>query len=176
MSPIASKVLSEEHLKAIGLVAAEWSYTEVFLEQLIWEVASLEDFGSAITTHISSENRLDILASVTDLISLDESVKNRIYSLIATIKELRPLRNNIVHSVWLTNTYEVDGKYIKDMVAPKATKTKARGKVVTSKTPTTAKEISDLAVKIGTLALDLYHLQKEIEALRSNPELSALTE
>ncbi len=65
MPSLAKQILSDSHLKAIGLVAAEWSYTEVFLESLIWEVAGLDnERGYAMTTHVQSETRLFMLEAL----------------------------------------------------------------------------------------------------------------
>jgi hypothetical protein len=54
-----------EQLKAIGMVAAEWSYLESVVETAIWRLLDLdEDDGRAITTNVRMRDRLDMLRTL----------------------------------------------------------------------------------------------------------------
>jgi hypothetical protein len=182
VSSLAKQILSESHLKAIGLVAAEWSYTEVFLESLIWEVGDLHERGYAITTHIQSETRLFMLEALAETRVPSGATKAEIKKVVAEIRRLRTDRNNIVHSLWLSPAQPqgliTGAMFRKRKPTPKATKVQAKGKVVISSKPFTARQIMATVSEIADLVGKMGDLLSKIQKERENREavLKALLE
>jgi hypothetical protein len=165
---LAPQSLSAAHLKGIGLVAAEWSYTEMALQSLIWEVGLLFDHrrAASITTHLQSETRLHILATLAADWVRDKDNKKELAVIIAEIRRLRTERNNIVHSIWLVPTppkmhtlaeaLGVKKKKGGRRPTPNLIKVTAKGSLVFTQTPYSSKKILGVAEEIGKLVLRMY--------------------
>ena len=104
---VKDHTLHEEHLIAIGLIVVEWSLTEANVEHSLWALAEIDEFvGLALTTHMSSENRLLALETLSfgrPPKKINEKNHEALLKLLKRFKELRTRRNKIVHSVWRKN-------------------------------------------------------------------------
>ncbi len=177
-TPLAKSILSEGHLKAIGLVAAEWSYTETFLESLIWEVAGLDhERGYAITTHLQSETRIFILESLADTRIPNATIKADIKKVVAEIRRLRTDRNNIVHSLWMSPNPPGGGLISgalgakrKRKPTPKSIKIQAKGKVIITNKPYTSRQIMATVTEIADLVGRMSDLLDKIQKERKSRE------
>ena len=170
---LSSTFLSERHYKAIGLVAAEWSWAEQQLEQLIWEVVQINgEKGRALTTHLSSETRINILATLANT-ELSNTLKVELAGMVGRLRNLRTERNNIVHALWLSREPLRMGLIKSAMKrgrkpTPDLIKITAKGKLVISNKPFTAKQILSVAHEISRLVMDLYDLQLRIQNERQS--------
>lgn len=148
--------MSSNHIKAIGVVASQWSYAETLHELLIIKISELPiEQGQCITTHIGSETRINILESLIEIKAEDEQAKKDIKDLSAEMRRLRTERNNIIHSIWLPENageLKFDGRDSKKrkIIAHKAT---ARGILKRTKSTYTTKRIMEIADEINTLCI-----------------------
>jgi len=175
MRSLAKRFLTDSHLKAIGLVAAEWSYTELCLESLIWEIAGIRgNKGYAITTHIASETRINILSTLADTGLTNDDLKKDLTKIVARIRALRTERNNIVHSLWLSSKPEPPLGLIEAVIKrrrkpiPASVKITAKGKLNITNRPLTAKQILVVAAEIGDLVSDMYDLLERVRRDKSS--------
>lgn len=157
----AEVALTEPHLKAIGLVVAEWAWAEKALELVIWSLLGIEKMGGAVTTHLSSEVRLNIIETVVrDLLKEKDTEKllSRILKNIATFRKLRTERNNIAHALWGRTESEEpkelpSGK--RKVKSAHAYRTKAKGQFIRTVTPYKAAQIRRTAKSIAKLSFAL---------------------
>ena len=98
----STNILSDDHLKAIGLVTAEWATLEYFLHAAIWALADIENAGrgNAITDHL----RAPALAQAFDSLAYDKFGDSKDYEHIRGLsKEIGHLygeRNRYAHAHW----------------------------------------------------------------------------
>lgn len=94
--------LTDEHLKAIGLVAVNWSHIESTLSSIIWDIAKLRTMrGRAITTHLSEKTKGDMclaLANETFRGHPEEAELKEHITMI--LNQLHQKRNTIIHGLW----------------------------------------------------------------------------
>ena len=178
---LAKQSLTDSHLKAIGLVAAEWSYTELCLENLIWEVAGINQrHGHAITTHIPSETRINILQALADAIAMKDELNAELNSLLGRLREIRTKRNNIVHSLWISSKpipiftlAELMSKKRRRKPTPFSIKFSARGKLVIKNTLMKPKDVLAVAQEITALVTDMYGYLNKIKTAPKSKSLGA---
>lgn len=165
---MAKSILTDNHLKAIGLVAAEWAYGEMWLESIIWHFAKIDNVtGYAITTHIGSETRINIIETLADTRLTNPTLKAELKAVIARVRDLRTERNNIIHSLWVSNRQTVT---LADLLAkkrprkptPDSVRIKAKGSLKITNKPYTSKAIAATADKIGKLVNDMYNLLSKL--------------
>jgi len=170
---ISKTQLTQEHLKAIGLIVTEWSWVEHSIELIIWELAQIDpDKGRSITTHIQSETRLHILSSLTDSLIHDHNIKKQISQLADKVRKLRGERNNITHALWLKMRPQgLISKLMKlpqkGRFVPSTVKITAKGKVEFTTKPFTAAEIRDVAQRMSDLLDEIVDLQSKIREYRA---------
>lgn len=168
MSTLASYALTANHLKGIGLVAAEWSYCESSLESIIWQVAGIDsERGYAITTHIGSETRIHILGALAEKKVVSTTLKAELTTIVADLRRLRTERNNIVHSVWLSGgapnfstlaSRRERGRWPN----PDSVKITAKGKVIIHKKPISSNQIHAVAQEISDLLSRMHKFQSDL--------------
>jgi len=177
MTSVAKHFLTENHLKAIGLVVAEWSYTELFLEYLIWEIAQLDDYqGPAITTHLASETRIHILETLADTGLHNKTHKTELKDIVNRLRDLRTKRNNIVHAIWLSSKPLAPITLLtskKRKSIPASIRVKAKGKINITRVPFTSKEILSVASEITHLGSNMTDLVAKIQKDREGREAVA---
>ncbi|HLX82138.1 MAG TPA: hypothetical protein VKS43_16290 [Burkholderiales bacterium] len=178
MAILSTHILSKAQLAAIGALAAEWSYVELALETLIWEIIQVpSERGYAITTHIGSETRLHILLALLDRSVVDAAHRKEIGSIAAEFRRLRTERNNIVHAVWVTKLnkpfllrglLKIRGR----KPAAKLVKVTAKGSVKITNLSHSTKSISALASEVNSLLSRIYAIidarsaqRKRVQAL-----------
>ncbi len=180
MRSMARNVLTDNHLKAIGLVAAEWSWTEMCLENLIWEIAEINHYkGYAITTHLPSETRINILSALAHIGLANAALQKELNAIVARIRQLRTERNNIVHAIWLSSKPRESlglitgamGKRRKPV--PALFKITAKGKIIMTSKPLTAKQIFTVGAEIAQLVTEMYDLLERIQLHRKESTPSA---
>jgi hypothetical protein len=185
MAYISTQALSASHLNGIGLVASEWSYTEMVLEQLIWQVAGLDnERGYSITTHLGSETKINMLEALAVNRLPEPNLKTELKSCIDKLRLLRTDRNNIVHSIWLNPKNDpVSGLLLLGKQkggrrpTPNMVKITAKGKLKITNTPYPSKKIHGTATEISNLSFRMYGLldqMKESERKRQELALAVL--
>jgi hypothetical protein len=169
MSTLASFALTANHLKGIGLVAAEWSYCELALESIIWQVAGIDsERGYAITTHIGSETRIHIVGALAEKKVVTATLKTELKAIVAELRRLRTERNNIVHSVWLSGGGHPKFFTLASHMRrgrrpnPDSVKITAKGKVIIHRKPIPSKQIHAIAKEIGDLLSRMHKFQGEL--------------
>jgi hypothetical protein len=149
--------LSDDHYKAIGRVAANWSMIESSLERYIWFLLSWgEDVGRCVTTYMGFGQRMQTLLTLAhDTFSLNgESWReNELATLTRFLevdlnKNLRVERNNIVHGIWSRDDEDTLG----------VIKTVARKELHVAVQPHTPTTIEDLADRIEMAFIRLNEL------------------
>jgi hypothetical protein len=94
--------LTDEHLKAIGLVAVNWTYIENLLSSIIWDICNLRhNRGIAITTHLSERSRKDICNALAHETFRGHPEEQELKSHLQYVfDDLYPKRNKIIHASW----------------------------------------------------------------------------
>lgn len=110
-----SRDFPDEHLKAIGMVAVEWSYLEHWVMVVAIDLAGLKDpYGRILLTHMSMDNQLHAISASAKVRleaedEMDEDEHAELEDLMQGINPLRLKRNEIVHAFWFT--FQQDGKF-----------------------------------------------------------------
>ena len=163
MKIFSEMVLSKNHLIAIGNIAASWSYSEVHLELLIWQLMGIDsDRGNCVTTHLQSETKIHILESLAKKRLPIAGLKIEITQCVADIRRLRAERNNIVHGIWISKKFPKKMDQRGKKATPQIAKVTAKGEVKMTQTPWTAKKIMAIAVEIDNLNMRLVSLRIKI--------------
>lgn len=94
--------LNAEHRNAIGAVVLCWTELEAAIEYLLWGLLQTNvKRASAVTTHLSTTARLDMLEVLaTAHFGEGASEVAEVKELIKRVGDLRIERNNIVHGWW----------------------------------------------------------------------------
>jgi len=170
---LVKHTLTERHLKAIGLVSAEWSWTELCLEQLVWEVAQMDSpIGQVFTAHSSADARLNMLLTLSHLMQVDPDAQADLLTLAGRMKELKEQRNRVVHALWMSPRPATGGLISSAMKrrrkpVPLSFRVIARRKVVFSTKPIPAKEIEEVAQRIAHLSHDMMALRERLNERRN---------
>lgn len=97
------QVLDDAQLKAIGRVAAEWSYFESILELGIWGMAGIDPkYRRALTTELSAIERLKIFSALAhQRLAEDHEAISELDALTGKVHALNTRRNDVIHAEWL---------------------------------------------------------------------------
>src|SRR5690348_10241535 len=103
----SSRILSKEQLAAIGCVAIESTYAEIFVEEIIWDLCGLDDeHGKHLTDKVSMKSRLELLSRIgkqhTTKLQAEELTR-----IVSDFKIANEDRNTTIHGVWIR--YAADG-------------------------------------------------------------------
>jgi hypothetical protein len=92
--------VSEEHAAAIGYVAIRWSGVEEALRYVVARLLGIDGYGPIVIT--ANLNAPAILNLITVLLSLaaDDTLISTWQTLFVRHEELRPKRNEAIHSEW----------------------------------------------------------------------------
>jgi hypothetical protein len=139
---------TDDRLKAIGMVAAEYSYLESIVETAIWALAEIQDddIGRAITTHVRMGDRLNVLLTLfrlrrpADVNGADDLKKLR--NRIMGDGGVAPQRNDLVHGLWGSGEHG----------SPQIATVKTRGTLVKTKRGKKAREIEAVAASIAAVS------------------------
>lgn len=97
------EILSDAHLRAIGLIAHRWSILESATEAAIWGLLSLDHSqGKNVTPHIALRVRLEIIEALARRYfqhTEPNTIKN-IKAAINRINQIKPKRDNAIHGMW----------------------------------------------------------------------------
>ena len=158
--------VTDDHYKAIGKVAVEWSWLESTVEVAIWRLLGVEaDEGRAITTHVAPRIRLDMLLSLVSIRTISPSHK-ALGSLLDEIREVGGKRNDIVHGFWSGVHFD------RPEPAAEVSKVSARGVVKFDVREMTATKIEAVADRIFRLNRELLFLMDFFVSLDKRPLLS----
>ena len=141
------KVLSDDHYKAIGKIAVEWTYVELDVEVILWHVANIVDdtkSAHAITAHLGSETRLDILKTlVHNKVGDCPEYRELCAFLDGEFKALRTARNEIIHGL-----YYLDASY---PGSASLYQVKAKGRLKMNFVQRTVSELELIAIQMAGL-------------------------
>ena len=105
------KVLTDEHYKAIGKIAVEWTYVELDIQSIIWHMAEFVEsehkmkVAHTFTAHLGSEMLLDIMRTLVHTVVGDCIEYDELSTFIERdIKGLRKIRNDIIHGLYYLST------------------------------------------------------------------------
>ena len=106
---VSRLALSDEHLQAIGLIAAEWSILEITTEQMIMHfIAENWEKGRAITVEMGAVSRINAILALSKIEALQGKISpdhlKKLESLCNRLDSLRAERNKIVHGYWISPT------------------------------------------------------------------------
>lgn len=142
--------ISDDHLRAIGRVAYEWSELELVVDFAIGHSLGVIDPEAikAITSHISIHVRLDMLPAAAALeLEWSSQAIDELKDLVKRIREAAGQRNKVIHAQWRTS--EKEGVAI-------AFTSKARGEVRFHHEEMTAADIEKIATQIRELTGQLH--------------------
>lgn len=98
---LSNLTLTDEHLRGIGLITAEWSRLENILEMLIWLLAKLDfGLGPIVTTHMTFPLRMNVLRTLCHKTYADSSTHEEAKILIKRIEASKVQRDRIAHAHW----------------------------------------------------------------------------
>lgn len=174
------KVLSDSHLRAIGMVAANWSRLEVTFLWVIARVAEIEFKDAAILA--GAQNAMSWCDMLQKLTAPPENVqqhlkiaKTPLDAIRKKVETLQRERNNIVHSFWLDPDASKRGGLL-DLgikVRPKAgqkasgTGIPKRGGKVFLKASYNAKEMLSVAKQIQDLEDELLAWERRMALIKA---------
>ena len=154
---MSEEELSQDHILAIGLVAAEWGYVESTIEALIWALAGIDELkGYSITTHIGNVTRMDIINTLTTETIKDNELKTEITNAMKEYEMLREQRNKIIHSIWLID--KPSFRQGSPSKPPQSIHIKAKGKIEFKVRTQTPEEMREIAKQMTSLTVKITHL------------------
>lgn len=174
------KALSDSHLRAIGMVAANWSRLEVTFLWVIARVVGI-DFRNAVIL-AGAQNAMswcDMLQKLTAPPEGEQQhikrVKTPLDAIRKEVETLQKERNNIVHSFWLDPNAKMHGGLLGLglEVRPKADRKASgtgipkRGARVFLKASYDAKEMLGVATQIQKLEEDLLAWERQISLVKA---------
>jgi hypothetical protein len=168
---LSEHYLTPEHMRCIGLVAAEWSLLELNLR---WEISAILGLrGATSVTALTGGAGAQALAlAIRNLLDQGHLVEEQATPLRAAmtrVGDLTPLRNEIVHTAWLTAILPAGSAQI--FAAPKiaAVGTFSGGKRKTMKTVEyTRKQMRQVALDIQEIRYAIAHKREP----RPSPSLA----
>lgn len=151
-------MVTDDYLKAIGLVISQWSTMEVILEQAIWQSARLRnDLGRIMTTQLQAQGKMDLLQTI--LSHTKPPLGERFKKVAEYIRDcLLGKRNIVAHGHWSQFTPMEQHAHV--------SKFSARGKFVSLGGPITLDELRSLARDIADVSCWLMELVSKLPALK----------
>ena len=149
-----SHILTDDHYKAIGKIAVEWSYVESDIETAIWFLVGLgrnrESIRTAyaITAHLGSETRLDILKTLVHNKTGNSLTYKDLCTFLGKVQTLRGMRNEIIHGLY----YPASGST--DTAA--SYKVKAKGQLKFTFAKRTVAELNSIVQQIVDLRAEWF--------------------
>jgi hypothetical protein len=135
--------LTDRQFSAVGKVVAEWALAENVLEHFVWVMIPTDQkTGRAITTHMSAEQRCNLVQILSQEIPPD--LQTDAIELVKRFDELRNERNQVAHNVWAGETSDLARGY----------KASARGTLRLNPTYWTETDIMDLHKDIAEWTVD----------------------
>ncbi len=139
---------------AIGRVAITWSYVERAVQLCIWELAGLTpNIGESVTAQLGLRSRIELLQTLVHERISDTKTGERLRAISQQItNDLTPKRNRFIHGQWLSVGHGVSSQ------EPELIVRKAKGKLVETRTVTTAAEASKVAEDIESCFWQLWDI------------------
>lgn len=143
--------LDDDQLRAIGLVAARWSYLDYELELTVVEIAGVSRSpGRALTMHMTTPLRLRVLAAMTQEFFNDATIE-QVDKLIRRFKGVQTKRTAIIHGVWSVSPE-----------GPAAIMWRIKdAEIILQKDPMSAADITKVADEIQELIGDFSEFRRE---------------
>lgn len=146
---ISPNALSDEQLRAMGLIAAEASYLEFSMHVFVWHLLGLRPtHGISITGELQASGVLKLAKQLLESIQMRPSTRTRAQWLMSKIDGYYTERNQVIHAVWFNR--DATGK-------SEAQKFKRSGEVL--KTYWTAERMKKLAEQIAEARRFIYGLK-----------------
>lgn len=99
---VSEKYLTDESLRGIGVVAAEFGYLESGLELLITVLGGVNSMAAdCIITHLTPSTKIEIAQTLTRSLVAKEPLRTEILACIAEFDRIRVERNNLIHGCWI---------------------------------------------------------------------------
>lgn len=93
--------LTDGQLRNIGLITVHWNMAEKMQENLLWVmIPTVRDNGLAISTHLSSEIRWNIILTLADVRGCKTEFIAALKKLQSEFNQNRTKRNEVVHAGW----------------------------------------------------------------------------
>lgn len=152
--------LPPEQFQAIGKLTAQWSFLE-------WQVGHAISImlqigpkeGRIVTTQMNMRPKLEILELLSRL-KLDDDRQQKMKNTAAAIRELHPLRNEIVHGLWAENAENTGDYYLvwasgngQNRIKPRATKV-------------TTTDVENITAQVDDINRAMDAMRSVLEALR----------
>jgi hypothetical protein len=154
---MSTLILTKDQLAAIGSVAIESTYCEKLVEEIIWNLAGLdEDKGKFFTQPIQLSNRLELLSDLGKQKLSDQKEIENFRIIISDLKIATSNRNTIIHGHWSWSETSKDF-FTLWREGPEKQPPAAASKRRLKNDPVTfsAADIQDVAVKISRLTAEL---------------------
>ena len=94
--------IPDEHMRMVGIIAAQWEFIELTLERTIAEIMELDiDRVGVLTTNLGFQTKCDIiLLHARPLKETDKPTWNRFTKAYEGLKKAQEIRSKFVHAVW----------------------------------------------------------------------------
>ncbi len=94
--------LRSDYAAALGSAIAAWAYFEFRIDELIWELARVEqDVGACLTSNYGTvAQKFDALFAIARLVKVDEKHLNQLKKIRLKADGHAQSRNRIVHDPW----------------------------------------------------------------------------
>lgn len=152
-SPAIKKALNDKQLRAMGLVAAEWSLLERIIFQGIEHIAfDNYRYANVVLTNFNNPTMLKIFDALLSTCNKNKLTIEKYQKLRTRIDDARKKRNDVLHGVW---SWHPDD----DTAALLDNRSGKRLDVVIK--PKTTKEMENIADEISELVKDLDNFMKK---------------
>jgi hypothetical protein len=94
--------ISDDHLRAIGLVSVNFQYVESYIAFVTWWlIGSDSAIAQAVTSQLSFRKLCDLCDTLVRLRTQDEAVLAAVRHLMTKAADAEGRRNQLLHSMWI---------------------------------------------------------------------------
>ena len=157
-----SEQLSDEHLKAVGMISAEWEHLSMSLRTLVGRLSGMGDPAQTIVLRkLTTIPLLECAEALVqwhpkDLSSrFTQEFQDKVTAICKRFDAARTERNDYIHAVWMLFGEERDQHYVHKVSKGK----KFKAEIV----PREVEPMKELAAKIAELGRDVRELSMQLD-------------
>ena len=161
MKPYKNPInIPDEHMRMVGIIAAQWEWIELTLERTITEIMGLDiNRVGVLTTNLGFQTKCDIiLLHVRPAKESDNPTWRRFTKVYEGLKEAQKLRSKFVHAIWEPGENDIP---IRNAV------TTTGKKLTVDEQPTPIEELYEVAETIWKNGEEFASLMQEFDLLQT---------
>ncbi len=150
----------DEHLKefypGIGRIASVWAMLEFRMDQLIWDLAKIEQiFGACITTQLNGPSpRLRTIKALIELHGAYDDLITKVNKYGSKIVETQEKRNRTIHDPWFVGTVTKNAYQMRVAIV--------KNKIVYQHIAVTSDELKEIFIASKMILVEFNSLSIEI--------------